>query len=182
MAISMRTIAKACDMSLSNLQHHFRTKEILVQDIVEKMCLVFDGTSDFEEADISLKILDNMNIRWKNFQREYVFFFHEINSLLAEYPGVRNQFVEIKAKRIREYNYLFTAYARAGLFKPEPFRGFFAVQSELIWFTSNYYLATQLSAGKNISATTFNAGNKLRTNIIFPLLSDKGVKELQSLR
>jgi AcrR family transcriptional regulator len=40
---SMRTIASACDMSLSNLQHHFKTKEVLIETIIEDMCLVFEG-------------------------------------------------------------------------------------------------------------------------------------------
>jgi AcrR family transcriptional regulator len=181
-AVSMRTIAKACDMSLSNLQHHFKTKEILLQEIIEQMCLVFDGSSDFEEGDISLRILNDMNVRWRDFQRHYVFFFNEINSLLTEYPRIRSRFAEIKAKRIREYNSLFAAYERTGLFKPEPFPGFFAAQAELIWFTSNYYLATQLSDGKKITTTTFEEGDRLRINIIFPLLSDVGITELRSLR
>jgi len=176
----MRTIAKACDMSLSNLQHHFKTKEILIQEIVERMCLVFDGTSDFDAGDISLQILADMNVRWKGFQRNYVFFFSEINSLLAEYPCIRGLFAEIKKKRIQEYNSLFTAYEQAGLFKPEPFPGFFADQAELIWFISNYYLATQLSTGKRNTAETFEEGNRLRINIIFPLLSGTGVKELSN--
>ena len=169
-------------MSLSNLQHHFKTKEILLQEIIEQMCLVFDGSSDFEEGDISLRILTDMNVRWRDFQRHYVFFFKEINSLLTEYPRIRGRFAEIKAKRIREYNSLFAAYERTGLFKPEPFPGFFSAQAELIWFTSNYYLATQLSDGKKITTTTFEEGDGLRKNIIFPLLSDAGIMELRSLR
>jgi AcrR family transcriptional regulator len=178
---SMRTIASACRMSLSNLQHHFKTKDVLLETIIEKMCLVFEGTSDFKNKGISLQLLVDMNALWFDFQKTYLFFFSEISALLQQYPTVQKRFSAVKKKRLNEYNLLFNAYASAQLFKPEPYPGFFYGQAELLWFIANYYLSTQLAEGKKFNRKTFDEGNKVATNLIYSMLSEKGILELINL-
>lgn len=178
---SMRTIASACGMSLSNLQHHFNTKEVLVKAIVDDMCLVFEGTSDFEQRGITLELLQDMNRLWFDFQKNYLFFFSGISAILQQYPAVQKRFNSVKQKRLKEYDLLFNAYAGAGLFKAEPYPGFFYGQGELLWFIANYYLSTQLVAGKKFNRKTFEEGNKVATNLIYSMLSEKGIAELINL-
>jgi hypothetical protein len=82
---------------------------------------------------------------------------------------------------LNEYNLLFNAYANAGLFKAEPYPGFFYGQAELLWFVANYYLSTQLAEGKKFSRKTFDEGNKVATSLIYSMLSEKGILEVISL-
>jgi AcrR family transcriptional regulator len=180
-ASSMRTISIDCGMSLSNLQHHFRTKELLLETIIEEMCLVFEGTADFGRNGISLKLMQDMNSLWFDFQKHYYFFFSEISAILQQYPVIQRRFSAIKMKRLMEYQQLFDAYAKERLFLPEPFPGFFYAQAELLWFFANYYLSTQLAEGMKFSRKTFDAGNKLATNLIYSMLSERGIAELIKL-
>jgi len=180
-ASSMRAIAMACDMSLSNLQHHFMTKETLLKAILEDMTLVFDEPPDLKPPIISLSILKEMNIRWLDFQKHYRFYFVEISAILQSYRSIRKLFNTVKEKRLETYNSLFSAYIKAGLFKPEPFPGFITRQAELLWFTANYYLSTKIAEGQKVNQQTFDDSNKVMLNIIYPMLSDKGIVELMQL-
>lgn len=181
MSASMRGIAKACGITLSNLQYYFATKDKLVETIFDEMGLVYEGMADFAKSGISLQLLLDMNSIQFEFQKKYIFYFTQLNAILQAFPGVRKKYLRMKTKRVKEYLDLFNAYSKAGLFIPEPYEGFFRNQAELLWFMGNYYLSSQLCEGKKANRKTFDESNKVAADVIYKMLSEKGIFEMMKL-
>jgi AcrR family transcriptional regulator len=175
MNTSMRNIAIASDMSLSNLQYHFKTKQVLIEGIVDEMYKLFEGIFDYKEEAVDLMMLINLADYWFDFQRKFIFFYKEISAIMQQYPTVSKKYLFIKEKRTNEMESLLKTYASFGVMKPEQFPNYYKSMADLLFFITNFHLSAELSFGQKNIQTCFNEANTLCYDLLLPSLTEQGL-------
>jgi AcrR family transcriptional regulator len=181
MTVSMRSIAAACNMSLSNLQYHFKTKEALINAIVDEMYKLFEGILDHKEKAVNLLLIINLAKFWFEFQKKYLFFYVEFSAILQRYTFVRKKYLFIKEKRTNEIESLLLAYAASGIMKTEPFANYYKSMADLLFFITNFHLSAHLSYGFKKLENSFEEANTLCYNLLMPSLTEQGLLSLNNI-
>ncbi len=170
-------IAKASDISLSNFNYHFKTKQDLVNAVCEYMTIVL------EEKVYGNKVMissggDPLSITqsYFEFEEEFKFFYLDTYNILKSFPDVKEMF-QIRLNEaihiIKNLNYLSVG---KGAMKPEPedMPGLYNQLAEQLWINIHFWFAQMNIRGK--SEDIVLKGLEANFIILYPYLTEKGRK------
>ncbi len=115
---SPNQIATALNISTGNLTYHFRSKEILIEEIYKQM----DAESqDFIKLEGYLTLDDFRKIMgsFRDFIQKNSFFFHDLVFILRNYPEVGKLYEKTNLKRLKQGRKLFDYYIETNRIIPE---------------------------------------------------------------
>ncbi len=180
-AVSLRQIADSMGISHGNLAYHYKNKSVIIQEIYTRMDqemsnAVFPG---FEEAD--LFHCHRLLHRISEFQSRHRFFYMDMLEISRRFPKVIKRYREtIRIRRIQTVQ-LFDALIAKGLIAEEPEIGFYRSLSHAIWVMSTFWLQQEHILGKNHPAIKSGSDIKHIWEILFPHLTEDGLKEFRRL-
>ena len=167
-------IAKAAEMSLSNVNYHFKTKQDLVYAVTDYMKEVLEekvyGNKNFIKEGQGLDITRS----FFEFELDFRFFYMDTNNIILNYPELKpeiekqiNEAIQI----IKNLNYM--AIGR-GFMKPEPedMPDLYDLLAEQIWVSNHFWLAQMNIRGKK--KYSIEDAMKSSLAITYPYLTNKG--------
>ncbi len=177
--VTTNHIASSCGISPGNLYYHYKNKEEIIYEICLKMNSVMDELWNNEiPAEEMMANIAKSNFYLKKLQKEYRFFYLDINNLLVNNQALREGYLVNKTRRISQIKAAFSAMASIGYFN-------FASDEVLeqvvnsIWFVSEYWL---LFANINAPGDLHNDTNQfLITNFLKAFTTDKGRLEVEKI-
>ena len=115
---SPNQIATALNISTGNLTYHFKTKEILIEEIYKNMDI---ESEDFINLDGYLTLDDFRKIMasFRDFMKKHSFFFHDLIFILRNYPEVGKLYEKTNLKRLERGRKLFDYYIETDRIIPE---------------------------------------------------------------
>ncbi len=176
-SVTLFELAGALGMTRGNLTYHFKTKDILLEAIVdelwEKMMVERDKTRKLP----SFENLHN-GIQWYyRLQKEYSFIFldyHVLNHL-----AIRQKFRQLTEQQIRDHEATIAFAISAGNMKPEAFEGMYQNLAFNTWMLSFYWLNQQMVRGVK-SHQNGEDGEMKIWSMLLPHFTDKGLKAFRN--
>jgi len=170
-------IAKASEISLSNFNYHFKTKQDLVYAVCEYMIIVL------EEKVYGNKVLmisggQGLEIMraYFEYEEEFKFFYLDTYNILQSYPDLKEIFYTRLNEAIQIIKNLnFLAVGKGGMI-PEPadMPGLYEQLAEQIWINNHFWFAQMNIRGK--SEDMVLKGMESNFVILYPYLTEKGRK------
>lgn len=168
-------IAKASEVSLSNFNYHFKTKQDLVYEVCDYMITVLQdkvyGNKVLMSAEgQSLEITRS----YFEFEEKFKFFYLDTYNILQSYPVLKEGFQDRLNEAILIIKNLnFLAIGR-GSMKPEPpdMPGLYEKLAEQIWINNHFWFAQMNIRGK--TENTVLKGMEANFAILYPYLTEKG--------
>lgn len=173
-------IAAAADISLSNFNYHFKTKQELVH-------AVFDYIGDMlEEQVYGNKVLirkgQGLDITkaYFEFEENFRFMFLDTYNIMQTYPKLKEPIqrqIEEAIQIIKNLNYMSIGM---GYMKPEPADqpGLYDHFAEQLWINNHFWFAQREIRGK--TGNTVLKGLEACLAISYPYLTEKGVEAYQT--
>lgn len=174
--VSPNQIAKNLDISSGNLTYHYKTKEILVQTIYERMhnealdYLDLQGYLTLDDFRKSMKL-------FQQFQQKYSFFLHDMVFITRNYPEVASMFEASNLKRLEQGRKLFDYYIATGRVIPEN-KGinydFFILN---IWMVGAFWTTQETILNTTNTITKPTNMVEMTWHMLLPYLTEKGREE-----
>lgn len=169
-------IAKKADISLSNFNYHFGTKEELVETVCDYMTTLLQeevyGNQIILNKGNGLEILK----KYFEFESKFKFFYLDTYNIISSYPKLKEPLKKQINEAIQIIKNLTYLSIGKGLMRPEPkeFPGLYDQLAQQIWI-NNHYLFSQ-SYIRDITNDHVLNGIKASFAINYPYLTEEGVK------
>ena len=168
-------IAKASDISLSNFNYHYNTKQDLVYAVCDYMIVIL------QERVYGNKILTSSGGEglaimraYFEFEEEFRFFYLDTYNILKSFPNLK----EIFHTRINEAiqiikNLNFLAVGKGAMIpEPKDMPGLYNQLAEQIWVNNHFWFSQMHIRGK--SEDLVIKGMEFNFAILYPYLTEKG--------
>ena len=107
-AISLKTIAKEMGISYGNVTYHFANKELLIQQLYQKMMEAhYTISQQFHENNNLLEAIILAPLKTFDISFHYRFIFTDIAIISRKYPSISNHQKELTANRMQAFLPLF---------------------------------------------------------------------------
>ena len=169
-AISLYELAKKMDMSRGNLTYHFKTKDVLLEAIVEEMWYKMETEKSEARQFPSFKNLHNTARLYYRIQQEYSFIF--LDQHVLNHPSVKSKFRDMTKQAIDDNKAAIAFAIRLGNMKPEPFPGIYYNIALMTWMVSFYWLNQQVIRGEQ----TGEDSEKIVWSLLIPHFTEKGIQ------
>ena len=180
-------IAEAAEISLSNFNYHFKTKQDLVYAVCDYMVVVL------KERVYGNKVLISsegqgiaITQAYFEFEQEFKFFYLDTYNILQSYPDLKEEF----EKRLHEAiliikNLNFMAVGRGRLIpEPKDMPGLYEHLARQIWMNNHFWFAQRSILGEEGDAIV--KGMEANFSILYPYLTERGrasyVKHIAKLK
>jgi len=170
--IRNQDIANAADISLSNFNYHFKTKQDLVYAVFTYMEEVLEeqvyGNKVLIKEGQGLEITK----AYFEFEQDFRFFYLDTHNILQTYPALKTGLQkQIKEAILIIKNLNYIAIGK-GLMIPEPFLGLYDQLAEQIWVNNHFWFAQIQIRGTETA--TVKKGLETCYAILYPYLTEKG--------
>ncbi len=168
-------IAKQANISLSNFNYHFKTK----QDLVYAVCAYMSDVLVEEVYGNEVLIKEGQGLEitksYFEFEQKFKFFYLDTHSILNAYPGLKEEVqrqVNEAIQIIKNLNYLSVGM---GYMKPEPpeMPGLYDHLADQIWINNHFWFAQMDIRGRTEDPVL--KGLESCFAISYPYLTDKGI-------
>lgn len=182
-AVSTNHIAEAAGISPGNLYYHFRNKEEIIREILERMISGW-GEVWVLPRDRLMDVGYVRDLLRKNFalQWEYRFFYREIVALLRRDPELARRYREIQSRRLEEQEMFLRGFVEAGIMHEPEDPEVLAAIVRLGWVFSSGWLSFLEAGGESIEPEKMDEGVDLMMQILKPYLTDEGLAEAGASR
>ncbi|MEM6516228.1 MAG: TetR family transcriptional regulator [Bacteroidota bacterium] len=181
--ISIRMIAKGANMSVGNLNYHFRKKNDILEALYFEMISYLDLRLDeLNQKNINLSYLLNGTLLNKRKMIEYRFFWVDLFFLLSNSPKIKKHFDARLSKRKEGYAYIFEKLIEKKLMvnikkKIE----LTYLTSHLINFGNTWLYSSVLNYQIKDVQNHIRQQSFLMLSILLPYLTNKGKREFYGL-
>lgn len=178
--VSAKHVANALGISPGNFTYHFKTKEILMQNIYERMHE--DSKNNLDTSGyITLANFKEGMMLFDRLQTKYSFFFNDVVYIVRNFPQVAEMYERSNLMRFKQGRMLIDYYIASGRLQPESqdFNYDYLIHS--VWMVSAFW-----TAQKQIIQSNDYKGNKTSSvevtwRMIYPYLTEKGKEEFHHI-
>lgn len=168
-AVSIQELANRMEMSRGNLTYYFKTKDDLLEAIVNEMWAKLDEELNKRRTLPSFENLHNTAKVYYRIQKEYSFIFLDQHVLRHEL--VKEEFRKQTQKSIDDNKAALAFAIKLGNLKPEPVPGMYNNIAFITWMMPFYWLNQQIIRGEK----TVEDAEKMIWSILLPHFTEKGV-------
>ncbi len=178
--IRNQDIAKTAGISLSNFNYHFKTKQDLVFAVCEYMAQVLEEKVYGNKSLIMKGQGLDITRAYFEFEQGFRFFYLNTHNILQTYPTLQLEVqkqIQDAIQIIKNLNYMAVG---KGNMLPEPSEmpGLYDQLAEQIWINNHFFFAQLNIRGVKKGNAVLN-GMKSVFSILYPYLTDKGIKAYQ---
>ncbi|WP_299466517.1 TetR/AcrR family transcriptional regulator [uncultured Microscilla sp.] len=168
-AITIQELANRLEMSRGNLTYYFKTKDDLLEAIVNEMWTRLDEELNKRRTLPSFENLHNTAKVYYRIQKEYSFIF--LDQHVLKHELVKGKFREQTKKSIHDNKAALAFAIKLGNLKPEPVPGMYNNIAFITWMMPFYWLNQQIIRGEK----TEEDAEKMIWSILLPHFTEKGV-------
>lgn len=172
-AVSLRSIANNLDMSIGNLQYHFKKRE----DIVEKLYLqLVDQLNQVTRINPE-NIIQYVFTKAKEIFRHlyaYRFFLLDFVAITRNNSTIKKHYAALSQYREKQFLEIVNMLIQQGLFRPEQLKDEYKNLHKRIEVISNFWLSSELIQSDNLSEKVVDSYATIINYSIYPYLTKKG--------
>lgn len=170
--VSLRAIADEVEISVGNLQYHFKKREDIIEalyfQLVEKIDNVF-----FISTDDLLKSFLNISIEIFKILYEYNFFLLDFVAITRRNQKIKNHYSELSKRREIESLKVVDILIKNGLFREELLKNEYHSLFKRIEIISNFWFSSILIQDDVLSKESIQEYSILISHSIYPYLTDE---------
>ena len=167
-AVSGNRIAEACGISKGNLHYHFRTKQIIIQSIFQRIVEEMNSGWYQDHLQPTIRHMAEMFARQVLLIYEYRFFYREMPALLRDDALLLRRYRDNRLRRMRVLEEFFLALDRCGALRFGGDRALVASLVESSWIISDNWLNSQEFLGRGMDEASVLSGYHLILDILRP--------------
>lgn len=168
--VSLQLLAQKLEMSRGNLTYHFKSKDLILEALVEEMWQMLEPEMKKSRAFPSFKNLLGMTQIYYKIQERYSFIF--LDHHVINHPVMKNKFREINQQMIDFHKAAIAFAIRIGNVKEEPIPGMYHNIAFITWMLSFYWLSQRVIRGE----TMIEDRAKMVWSILIPHFTEKGLQ------
>ncbi len=174
--ISLRDIAKELNISVGNLQYHFKKREDIIEaiyfELVEKMNAHYVITGD----DL-LKIFFDKSMGMMVILFEYRFFFLNFVTIVRNNEKIKTHYRRLSKQREKESLLIINLLVEGGFLRSELLKNEYQTLFKKIELVSNFWFSSILIKSNQLQKKSITEFSLLISHSIFPYLTGKGRKK-----
>lgn len=174
--ISLRDIAKELNISVGNLQYHFKKREDIIEalyfELVEKMNAHYLITGD----DL-LKIFFDKSMGMMVILFEYRFFFLNFVTIVRNNEKIKTHYRRLSKQREKESLLIINLLVEGGFLRSELLKNEYQTLFKKIELVSNFWFSSILIKSNQLQKKSITEFSLLISHSIFPYLTGKGRKK-----
>lgn len=178
--VPLRLIADKLDISVGNLQYHFKKREEIIsalyREIVERidqLVLPFEG--------LSLDFMWQASGQVMSIFYEYRFFLIEFVTITRQYPDIKRQYAELSVRRTKQFIMLVDVFVELGFLRKPILKDEYQKLYRRIEILSNFWLSANFIHHDTLHLDTVNQFKEQLQYVIYPYLTEKGIKEYEDI-
>lgn len=168
-AITIQELANQLGMSRGNLTYYFKTKDALLEAIVNQMWAKLEEELNKRRTFPSFENLHNTAKVYYQIQKAYSFIF--LDQHVLRHPLVKEKFREQTKKSIHDNKAALAFAIKMGNLKPEAIPGTYNNIAFITWMMPFYWLNQQVIRGEK----TAEDAEKMIWSILLPHFTEKGI-------
>ncbi len=173
--ISLRDIAKELNISVGNLQYHFKKREDIIEalyfELVEKMNAHYLITGN----DL-LKIFFDKSMGMMVILFEYRFFFLNFVTIVRNNEKIKTHYRRLSKQREKESLLIINLLVEGGFLRSELLKNEYQTLFKKIELVSNFWFSSILIKSNQLQKKSIIEFSILISHSIFPYLTGKGRK------
>lgn len=176
--VSLRDIAGAIGISQGNLTYHYKTKEMLIMAIYERM-LEESEAYIMPGGFLTLHHFEQMMKRFYDYQDKYRFFFIDVVHIARTFPELGIIYERSVYQRMADGRKLIDYYVESGRMKAEHQYLDYHRLGHTIWMTSAFWLSQReiIHHGIHREESPLNH----LWHLVIPCLTEKGLEEYNEI-
>lgn len=170
--VSLRNIADEVEISVGNLQYHFKKRE----DIIEALYFQLVGKIDkvfVISTDDLLKSFLNISIEIYKILYEYNFFLLDFVAITRRNQKIKSHYSELSKRREIESLKVINVLIKNGLFREELLKNEYRCLFKRIEVISNFWFSSILIQSDVLSKDSIQEYSILISQSIYPYLTDE---------
>lgn len=181
--VAIKDIADAMDISPGNLTYHFNKKEDILAAIQSE---IITSGSDLilpKDTYITLSHFGEMFTKYYNVQKQYRFYFNEMQYLLSEYPNTMKSYKDITKHRFSDARKLVDYYIDTERLVPENDTIQYEHLIHSLWMTATFWsISSSLIDETSYQNRKFNTPVAALWHMLLPFLTEKGHQEYLEIK
>lgn len=118
--VTTNHIAEAMGISPGNLYYHFKNKEHIIRELLSRLIQGFDSMLDFQATEGSIPdLVAEIIASTSRLIFAYRFIYSELAALLTRDETFRIMYLDVKARRAREFKRFFDLIAQMGILRQD---------------------------------------------------------------
>lgn len=180
--VSLRAIANDMNISVGNLQYHFKKREDIILQLYFQLVETIDKKM-LEEA-----MSENILMSFFNISKtmmvaffEYRFFLLDFNMIIREHSQIKNHYQQLTKLRKQQFFELLKVLIQQGLMRSEKLENEYENLFKRIQILSDFWLSSAFITSKKMSEEIVDEYLQVIKQTVFPYLTEKGNEEFLKL-
>lgn len=178
--VPLRLIADKLDISVGNLQYHFKKREEIISALYREIVERIDQlVLPFE--DLSLDFIWQASGQVMSIFYEYRFFLIEFVTITRQYPDIKRQYAALSVRRTKQFMMLVDVFVELGFLRKPILNEEYQKLYRRIEILSNFWLSANLIHHDTLHLDTEIEFKRQLQYMIYPYFTEKGIKEYENL-
>ncbi len=179
--ISLRSISTELNISVGNLQYHFKKREDIIHELYFQLVNAMDsGIKAGIQSDEKLKELFNLTYLITSEFYKYRFIFQDFNSITHKHPKIKEHYKELIKYRKLQFLSFTDDLVRNDLMRAEILPNEYDNLFIRIQILSDFWMSSAAIQSKDISKTLLLRYADIINETLYPYLTTLGTKQYLS--
>lgn len=170
--VSLRNIADEVEISVGNLQYHFKKREDIIEALYFQLVGKIDNVFVISTDDL-LKSFLNISIEIYKILYEYNFFLLDFVAITRRNQKIKSHYSELSKRREIESLKVIDVLIKNGLFREELLKNEYRCLFKRIEVISNFWFSSILIQADALSKESIQEYSILISQSIYPYLTDE---------
>lgn len=170
--VSLRTIADEIEISIGNLQYHFKKREDIVETLYFQIVDSIDTIIINMEADL-LESFFIISRKMIEILYEYRFFFLDFVTITRRNQTIKKHYTELSKRRETEFLTIVAFFTQHGIFKKEALQNEYKNLFKRVELLSNFWFSSVLIQQNTLSEKCIEEYILTVSQCIYPYLTEQ---------
>ncbi len=171
--VSLRTIADSMQISVGNLQYHFKKRDAILEtlyfELVEKIDRIIITATDDLLASVCAITTEICALFF-----EYRFFLLDFTAICRNNEKIKQHYASLYKRREAEFLQIVAMLIQHGLLRQEVLQHEFLYLFKRMEVISNFWFSSVLTQGHELSESTIQEYEIMMSQNLYPYLTEKG--------
>ncbi|WP_166963890.1 TetR/AcrR family transcriptional regulator [Yeosuana marina] len=180
--VTLRTIARAMNISQGNLNYHFKKREDIIETLYHQLVKRIDeALTENQGKEPCLKLLVDISTTIMNSFYDYRFFFLDFVQIMREHESIKAHYLKLSEMRKMQFNNLFKVLIDNGVLREEQLPKEYVYLYDRFQIIGDFWISSAEVVNKRMSKKYIDYYSEVITQAIYPYLTDRGKKEYHAI-
>jgi AcrR family transcriptional regulator len=181
--VTLRTIAKEMGISQGNLNYHYKKRDDLIEELYFRLVKEMnESLTDIQHAKVGMQLLYDMSSSVMNNAYKYRFFMADFTQVMRNNEKIKKHYTGLVKIREEQFSGLFKLMIQEGLMRPERLTNEYFYLYKRVQILGDFWISSAEIEKNRIEKNTMTVYLEIITQSIYPYLTEKGIKEYDSLQ